>query len=460
MISKAVDVEFESLQHQFEDVHPRAVNVASMSAGSADLNKSSWKTAIDKINAHSAVAKCHPTDDLRSALVLYHTIGISSSGVEQNFSKAEWGFGNRRQSAKADTEEHVLRLIIDLAHHNKDEIIKLARKVWCEIYGVSRLGGSRITKGVKRKKALTLDDGDEGGVMANTETEFIKKRRHSAAAASAADNDNGHRSLDADALMENAASGVGGPEWGKEHMQELVFQRTKLRARKVQAVAEGILDGDDCLQTEVSVVREGRLKEQQARMRKQARQKSRLTGKTASEIKDAIRGKSVYIDSGAASSHHLDAALARMSMPKVSMHEAEVFIAEPGQSGQRVKLATCLRGAFQVSPKLLLSASGGTAIKWEPVAKVPRIVYVSEACNARHKNTVNFISSVLCSMPSSKWELKVDESWDSLAALRLKYAKTPARVIALVRLPETALPVRTLDGKHVDTNRTFSLKQF
>lgn len=443
-VAKAVKVDAKTLQMQFEDVHPRVVNVASMSAGSADLNKSSWKAVIDKIKSHRAVAQSHPTGVLELALMLYFLFGLSSSGVEQNFSQAALGFSSRRQGASADTEESVLRVILDLPHHDKNQIIKLARKVWCQVYGDSRQGGSRLSKGVKRKASSLGDDDKADGTMAHSEKEFIKRRRDSAAAVSCNRAGPADLVLDADALMANAASGAGGAEWGEEHNKELVFQRGKLRARKLQAMAEGVLVGDAAMQAEANVVRASRLKDQRARMRKQGRQEQALAGRSTGDIREAIRGKSVYVDSGVTESPQLNAAIARMSMNKVLMHEAEVFItASPGQSGQRVKLATCLRGAFQASPKLLLSPSSGACVKWVAVANVPRTVYVSEACYDRHKHSIDFIKSVLDTMPSSKMVVKV-EAWDALAALRLKYAKTPARVIALVRATEKVLPVWSL----------------
>ena len=246
--------------------------------------------------------------------------------------------------------------------------------------------------------------------------------------------------LDADTLMANAGSGAGGAAWGPEHNKELAFQKGKLRARRLQAVSEGVLKGDAALRAEADVIRASRIKEQQARMRKQVRQEQALAGKSAADIQDAIRGKPVYVDSGVTASPQLNAALARMSMNKVLMHEAEVFITEPGQSGQRVKFATCLRGAFQASANLMTSSSG-VGLKWLAVANVARIVFVSQACYERHKNTIDFINSVLGTMPSTKMVVRVGEAWDALTTLRVKYAKTPARVIALVRATEKALPV-------------------
>ena len=85
--------------------------------------------------------------------------------------------------------------------------------------------------------------------MADSETAFIRKGR-------AADNEQAHNdstaafSLHADHLMQSAADHGHLPLWGEGHEREFEFQTKKLRSRKVQAVAEGTLEGDDALHHE------------------------------------------------------------------------------------------------------------------------------------------------------------------------------------------------------------------
>lgn len=433
-VAAAAGVDPDAFRMQFEDVFPRALYEASTAAGSKDPNKSAWKTSIDKIKAHHLVAKCHPTDELVAGLVLYEVFGISSSGVEQNFSKAEWSFHSRRMSAAADTEEFVIRVILDLPQHDRQQIIKLARKIWCEVYGDSRLGGPRITRGVPRPQGIN-DDGLGEGVMAQNETEFITRRRQ---AVTAIKNDNPSciADLETDVLMTKAA-GAGGDQWKEGHDDELVFQKKKLQARKVQAVAEGAAKGSVELCAEVGLARSKRFKEQRARERKSLRDNLALKGKTQTELRDAIKGRSVCVDSSVLTSPaELDARFGQLSMTRVLMHEADVVVTQVvGKAGQRVELAIGLRGGFQVTPALLSQNVKGAGSKWKTVAAVQRTVYVSEACHVRHKNTFDFMQAVLDTMPSNKMSFEIG-SWDSLKELRRKYKKSPARVIAIVRAEE------------------------
>ena len=433
-VAAAAEADPDAFRMQFEDVFPRALHEASIAVGSANPNKSAWKTAIDKIKAHQGVAISHPTDALVDGLVLYSVFGVSSSGVEQNFSKAEWSFNSRRMSANADTEEFVIRVILELPQHDRQQIIRLARKIWCEVYGDSRQGGSRISKGVPRPQGFD-DDGLGQGVMAQTETEFIKRRRD-AVAAIKNDNPSCTDDLDTDVLMTKAA-GAGGDQWKKGHDDELVFHKNKLHAREIQAVAEGAVQGSVGQCAEVDLARATRCKEQRARERKCVRDKLALAWKTQTELRDALRGKSVFVHCSVLTSPaELDAHFGQLSMTRVLMHEADVIVTQVLEKiGRGLAVGIGLRGGFQVTPALLSQNVKGAGGKWKTVGAIQRTVYVSEACHARHKNAFDFMQAVLDTMPSKKMSFEIG-SWDWLKELRRKYKKSPARVIAIVRAEE------------------------
>ena len=164
--------------------------------------------------------------------------GLSSSGVEQSFSQAGWGYSNRRLRACPATEDFCLKVLLDLPHHDKNQVISLARKVWVLCFGASRAGGTTIQKGTKRiqKAQPTLHD----GVMANTERDFIGKRRQAITSCTGGGE---ITSLSCDDLMASANQGASLDNWSDRHEKELKFQKNKLRARMVQAVAEGSLGG-------------------------------------------------------------------------------------------------------------------------------------------------------------------------------------------------------------------------
>ena len=103
-----------------------------------DVNKHAWKHIYDKIRGHNVTAKNHPMDVLKTALILYFVFGISSSGVEQAFSKIRLDFSNRRLSAFPETEEYVVRVMMGMPSADLKIIIPLAQKVWMHYYGPAR----------------------------------------------------------------------------------------------------------------------------------------------------------------------------------------------------------------------------------------------------------------------------------------------------------------------------------
>ncbi len=448
-IASAIQADASMYQVQHQDIHSRAAGFADTLAASepGGKNKRAWKEIRQKIYAHSSVARSHPSELVSIALVLYFVFGISSSGVEQGFSKSEWGYTNRRLKAYPDTEEMCLKVLLDLPNHDQKEIINLAQKIWCLCYGVARHSVTpKITKGVPKAAPSKPQSALPEGVMSRTETDFIKQRRAAAALASSSS----CRTLDADSLMHIASTNLEvEPGWSDAHSKELEFQKKKLQSRLVQATAEGTHAGNVELRAQVKEVHKLRIKEQRARERKQTRDEIALAGGGRTEILAKIKGETVYVFDGLLSGD-LTSAIERNSMSRVALHEANVFVVPiPGQlASQRIDFATYLRGAFQISVEFLLSdGARGLAAKWHAVATIPRVIYVSEGCNDRHRNTIRFMSDVLGTFAGSKIELVLGDSWDRLAALKVKYKKNKSKLIAIVRKSELTGAVLPLGPK-------------
>ena len=248
-IAEICDQDPDTFTAQFQDIHPRVCALAEKAAG--DGNKNYWKSILDKLRSHHQSHANHPSNAVLEGLILWFIFGMSSSGVEQFFAKAGWGFHSRRLSASPGTEEFVLKAMTDLHLHNFDEIIKISKNVWTCCYGHARDSGDkqRISTGIRR--ATKRDRAPlEEGMMAHTETEFTRKRRRAAADSATATSSRGYETL-----LEMGADHVGQSGWSEVHTKELDFQRQKLKARKLQAVAEGVMDGGGELETEVMRVR-------------------------------------------------------------------------------------------------------------------------------------------------------------------------------------------------------------
>ena len=409
-----------------------------MLAKSNDPNKLAWREIIRKIEAHGPVALMHPTHVVRKGLILNGVFGVSSSGVEQAFSQGSWGYTNRRLKAHANTEEFCLKVLLDLPHHDKAAIIALARKIWVMCYGESRHGTTTIAKGVPRHRPGAVTE----GFIAQTEGDFVRERRK--AIASCVDV---QPSISHEVLMTQASNNLDELEgWGESHTKELDFQKGKLKARMVQAVAEGTFKGTPELKAEVIQARRKRIRDQRARERKAERDQKALDGVSGREALAKIMNKRAYIHSQVPLRIRplLQAALRRYGIQECEKHKADVFVVcQPGHSdlGKALMTITALRGCFHITPQLLISNGlKGVALGWKEVAHITRVVFVSSACEERQKAALDFVRSILAYMSTHAMEIVVGD-WDVLAALTERYRKYPARVIALVTSEELALPV-------------------
>ena len=143
-IALAVNKSEDVLRQQFKDIKPRAQQNQSG-------NNDGWALAVQQIHATASVSRSHPTDVLEDGMLLRYLMGLSSSGVEQLFSKTRWALGKQRLHAKDENEEMIIKLMADLPHHDQDKLINLAQRVWGMCFNPPKQSPlkPRIDKGVK-----------------------------------------------------------------------------------------------------------------------------------------------------------------------------------------------------------------------------------------------------------------------------------------------------------------------
>jgi len=449
-IAKVTNQPADIMKTQYDDIHPRVVGFAKSSTGKT--SKNCWKDVTNMIAKANKRGSCHPIDSIMEGCILHHVFGISSSGVEQHFSKAGYKYSDRRLKAHPETEEYVIRAISDLPNHDLDTIIKIAKQVWVSIYGPPRKSSvlGRITKGVKRRALASKDL--QLGMMATTEKEFIVQRRGAARGSSTSVPSTG---LDYESLVDSG-DGSNQAGWTEGHAQELKFQANKLHSRKVQAVAEGIIHGDASLNSEVELVTRKRIKDQRARERKSARDDIKLHGTTVAKLLVEISGRPSHIL--CEKTPELVAAMKSRAMKEVKPMVADIFIVDlPSQVGERVRLVTAMRGSFHVSPSLLTSGgTSGIATKWRALSEIPRIIFVSSAANAQNAHAFTLLKHVLDNCVINRIELKVGGTFDELDGL-VKTVKPASKLVAIVRSAELKLPVSILVGHSVPERFVLSL---
>ena len=407
VVAKAAGAPIDSFIAQFEDVRPRALNAATrlikVHDKSRTENKNAWKEVIDRIKSRRDVALGHPTDALEKGLQLYYGFGLSSSGVEQSFSKSQLKFGNRRQAAKAETEEYALKVILDLPHHNIDEITQLAQQVWVLTFPATReVHQSRIDQGVKKRKPLS--DITNGNRMADTEHDFIKRRRLDISRSARCDNG-------VDITTESLVCEGGGAGWTEKHEEELQFQKNKTHARKLQSIAEGVTEGDAHGKNEVAKVFNQRLKDHLARRRKARRDTTKMNGISGKKLLEIIQNKTVHISTNLqqAKQDELRHAFRRLALREVESHEADVFVVTaPGKVNKSIMTTSIMRGSHHVTPDMfnLLSCDKlGCSLKWNAFAEQDKVIYVSGDCHRYQKVAWDHLDNVLKMMPSGTAKL-------------------------------------------------------
>ena len=431
-IAKVTEQPADEMKVQFDDVHPRVVGF-SKSTPSA-TNHECWKHTIGKLEKGGN----HPIGSIREGAILDAVMGVSSSGVEQHFANTKLKFNDRRQHATADNEEFAIRAIAELPNHDLNQIINTARKIWSILYGPPRKsGGVRASKGMTYKPRQQKQPLGHG-MVAHTELEFINKRRSAAAAVAASSSSS---SLDYGMLVSIPADHAAQPQWSDSHSKELVFQTKKLHERKLQAVAEGVIDGDDELHEAIKTVKQRRIKDQRARERKQGRDTVKVEGCSRLQLFKRIAGLPTHCL--CAKTPELMSAMRQFNMKEVAAVKADVFILDvPGEVGQRVAMITAMRGSHHITPQLVTSRGClGAGANWKPLSGIMRIIFVSPGALAKNKNAFELLKRILAECKNSVITLTLGKDWNDLVALQRRYSKSQSKLIAIVREVELALPV-------------------
>jgi len=387
-IATACKLNFQELHRQWEDIFPRA-QVQLKSSG-ATASKDAWKLALEQIidTSRGKSDTERRVSALKGALVQYFAFGLSSSGVEQAFSKGAWAFHARRQRASPDKEDFCLKVIHDNHLYHDDEIFQLARVVWQQCYGMPRTHGRpRADKGIKRP--LSQD--------ACTEINFLRKRRREAAEAGA--------QVRGDIIrMDDLEPEV----WTEAHTRELDFQRRKTNARKVQAYAENSLlekEVDENLAEQADECKEKLVQNALKRKALQERVR-RAQGASASDVKSALQGCRAYLAVPATMQLQSCIVGHGLAETKVLSHADVIICHEPGRSVDwRLQCVSAVRGCYEVSPNFLMHGRGA-ALKVTRSALLPRVLLASHLC-ARNADVFKLLREALPS--GHRWVISKSE---------------------------------------------------
>ena len=437
-IAKSCHLDFQILFRQWQDVEPRA----SAEFTTLSSNKEAWKSVLHKLDQHHCTRKNHPTDVLTEALIQYFAFGGSSSGVEQNFSKAAWNFHCRRRAALPQTEEMALKVCLDFKNHDSTKVIMLARKVWALCFGQPRQRlKSRIDKGIK--KPILVHTGQP-----KTEAAFLHMRREAAVSAGL-----------------NCKAGCLGlddarPHWSEAHDAELLFQERKLNERRVQAYAENSLltsEETPALQTAAETCKRKMVENELAREKK----RRRLQDLSAQDVLPQLAGLRVYYRPDmvsanmAVSADQAASALAdglvnwSLRATRQALDAHAVICNCPGDiKDLRVRLLSAMLGWYEISSTLVVTGKGAI-LKMKRGAATKRVLVVSRQCAAQSKKFWRFLRD---SLPEDhKWLMHVADILN-LVITQQRYNTGMAYVVAT---PQELKSPALLNAKHVYTVTSF-----
>ena len=108
-----------------------------------------------------------------------------------------------------------------------------------------------------------------------------------------------------------------------------------------------------------------------------------MTGPDVKRILVALRHKKIHVAEDCQSAGLVNALRANGSQLCGDVSKAEGFVLKnPGKAAAGATLVSALRGAYQVSPSLLLSGQGD-ALKFKPIMMAPRVIFISRGCAAK-----------------------------------------------------------------------------
>ncbi|CAJ1418510.1 unnamed protein product [Effrenium voratum] len=371
----------QTLHDQYLDILPIALHEAATSGRSPF---ESWRNAV--LRARKGKGSGHPTDVLGQALAYYGAWnGLTTSGVEQGFSKIERLIPKDRRLMAEATKDTELRLLFHA--EDPDALCKQAVQVWLQNFGAPRSSAlDRIDKGVPRKRPV--DDDEE----ADGKNEIGQKRRSVVGKRAAL--------VSADEVQHAAQQGSEGL-WDASLLAEQSFQQSKQYKCRVQSLLEGaLLEGeidDDLLEVTQAF---------QANVAKNNRDRVTKERQRASLIRPAmvknLQTSTFWLEN--AELAKLDCA--NPALVRARPEEADNFIVlNPANPPEAVLWTAALQGGYVANDMYFMTGGAqGIAFDFFPATAVKRSVFISH-CFVREEPDLARILRCACGRVLSRWAL-------------------------------------------------------
>jgi hypothetical protein len=343
----------------------------------------------------------HPGDCLGLALQRFGAWnGMTTSGVEQSFSKQCMIFRPERMnlSTSAEHDESVLTLDKIKDQKVRDDMMKGAQTVWLQCkYGFPRTAKkNRIDKGARRVQAPKK--GTEKGWHRLAQAKLTKAI--------------GARKMQSpDELLKRVS--IPAAAWLPGHEDERLFQDAKLKKRKHEVASDGGLLAHERQDVQLHHF---------ARARDATRHKQDLadTRKDDVDIRNPrrscprpqllarMRCAVVAVEGSLANAPAVTACAVQeygMTVEQVCIRATVCIVADPARLPVRMQWVMALRGGVAVQPKFLMSKGRrGAAVAYQPATATPRKLWLSPTFAEKFPKVAAVIQSASVH-PNSKWRM-------------------------------------------------------
>ena len=370
--------------------------------------REAWQDVLRKTQTRGkATRDAYPAEALAPVTQRYLAWSVSSSGVEQTFSRFDHA-GLGRTPASTATENLRLRLLTS-RHDEAEEkwVVHRAQELYVRLFP----GGAR-TRDTSRKR---LDKGTKRprDGKGDSEVGFLRTKRR--AVRDAINAEKASKGLpgkaDAAIVLKDLRGEAAG--WTDGHAKELAFLRAKQAKRKVEAFRDGLL-----LDHEVSADLVKKVAEQDRQDRKNDDKNRRDAKRTSRKAAMACRPLPwgvlshlmVWVDKEGLRPEQEQAVQQRLQERGMARTQDRVrahvfFVSDPSKPGQRVEWLAALRGGWVASRSYLVKGKGGAFIKYaKGVAYTSRRIWVSPAFRAKHRGIYEMLSTA-AQWPGSQWHL-------------------------------------------------------
>ncbi len=394
-LAEAFDADPSQLQTEFMDHRPLAQAEKQQHPELSAV--AVWQRTLDKTQANWHSKQRWPAKALLPIVQRFFLCPGSTAGIEQKFSQHQRMMGAQYNASALVEERHfVSKVNAEATEEPPPGLVAAARRIWVKSFGQSRTTTGRATLGVRTTLKKTRAK-SQGGASA-----WLAQRRRELGEAVATQKP---CPSGTPRLLTARDKGPNNAAWTKEHEAELQHQKNERCKRACAATEEGTAKVSAVSAKEFENFREAERKAASALATKRRRQLAiRAVPKRMS-----LKGERVFVDESALQELDKPAgawAALRRKWGLTSVLERQqasiIVVSNPAEPGDRNGVVASMLGLRLCTPSFLASRQG-SALRLQMALRVPRYIFISPACQAKHTRILDVMRSVSRGEKKSRW---------------------------------------------------------